>query len=599
MTFLPGLPVAGPLLIAALLAGLRGLIPRRVSFWTALATALGTLVVCVLLCRASTAGMLVYWFGNWRPRNGFPLGICFAIDTIGSGLAVLVCTLTAAALIFASKYFDPIGTLFHVLLLAFMGAMCGFALTGDLFNLFVFFELMSAAAYALCGYKTEDPAPVQGALNFAITNTVGAYLILVGLGLAYARTGALNMAQIGRVLDGGPADPLVIASFTLIACGFLVKAAVVPLHFWLADAHAVAPAPVCLLFSGVMVELGLYGVARVYWTMFAGAFAPHGDAVRMIFAVGGIATALLGAGMCFSERNLKRLLAFSTISHMGLMAIGFAMLNSTALAGSAVYAIGHAGAKGGLFLAAGIVLHRTQSVDEVELHGRLRDLRRTAFIFLCGAAGLAGIPFSGINVGAALLRHGAIAANYGWTDWLVVACDAVTSAAVLRFMLRTFAGLGQPDPHRSVDKIEEKPDTESGHTRTPGAMWVPALALAVASLLMGASASPGRAALSAAARFVDHTGYESSVLDGAVTPVPILRELPSSDVPGGAVGIGAAIALSLAAVFTPRRRRRRGLATDFIRAIRDLQSGHVGDYVSWLTFGAALLSAAAILSLRS
>src|SRR5436305_12636998 len=100
-----------------------------------------------------------------------------------------------AALVFSLRYFESVGPHYNVLMLVFLGAMCGFSLTGDLFNLFVFFELMSAAAFALCGYKVEAPESLQGALNFAVTNTIGAFLVLTGIALLYGKTGALNMAQ--------------------------------------------------------------------------------------------------------------------------------------------------------------------------------------------------------------------------------------------------------------------------------------------------------------------------------------------------------------------------------------------------------------------
>src|SRR5207248_9396957 len=108
-----------------------------------------------------------------------------------------------------------------------------------------------AAGYALAGFKIEDPEAVQGALNFGVVNSLGAYLGLVGIGLIYGRTGQLGLPQIGAALAGRGTDPLVLTGFALIATAWLVKAAVVPFHFWLADAHAVAPAPVCGLFSGV------------------------------------------------------------------------------------------------------------------------------------------------------------------------------------------------------------------------------------------------------------------------------------------------------------------------------------------------------------
>src|SRR5205823_1912329 len=117
---------------------------------------------------------------------------------------------------------------------------------------------------------------------------LGAYMMLIGIGLLYARTGALNLAQIGRTLAGQKPDGLVVVALTLVLIGFLVKGAMVPFHFWLADAHAAAPAPVCVLFSGVMVELGLFGVARCYWTIFDAPFGAHQDAVRNVLIALGL-----------------------------------------------------------------------------------------------------------------------------------------------------------------------------------------------------------------------------------------------------------------------------------------------------------------------
>ena len=148
--------------------------------------------------------------------------------------------------------------------------MAGFCLTGDIFDLFVWFELMGVSAYALTAYRPEERGPVQGALNFAITNSIGAYLSLSGIGLIYGRTGALNMAQIGRDITRHRPDGLVVVAFVLILMGLLIKSAIVPFRFWLADAHAVAPTPVCVLFSGVDAgggELfGWFGGGGMEWT---------------------------------------------------------------------------------------------------------------------------------------------------------------------------------------------------------------------------------------------------------------------------------------------------------------------------------------------
>ena len=259
---LPGLPVAVPLAGAAFIACLRTWLKRWVADTLGLLFASLALVINALLLFRALHGPFVYWFGNWYPHGPMALGISFVIEPIGAGLATLAALLTVLALLFSWKYVDSGDNHFQPLMLIFLASMSGFVLTGDIFNLFVFFELMSTVAFALCGLKTAEPAPLQGAFNFAVTNTIAAFLVLTGIGLLYAVTGALNMAQIGLAL-GTRHDPLVLFAFTLLTCGFLIKGAIVPFHLWLPDAHAVAPTPVCVLFSGIMVELGLFAVVRL------------------------------------------------------------------------------------------------------------------------------------------------------------------------------------------------------------------------------------------------------------------------------------------------------------------------------------------------
>ncbi len=587
MAALPVLPVVVPLFAAALLAALSKTVPEWVSQLLAIASTAVTLVVNLYLLHLSAAQPIVYWFGDWRPRHGVALGISFAIDPIGAGLAAFASLLTLAALVFSLKYFDSVGGHFGALLLAFLGAMCGFTLTGDIFNLFVFFELMSAAAFALCGYKTDDPPSVQGALNFAVTNTIAAYFVLTGIGLIYARTAALNMAQIGRTLAAGPVDTLVLVGFTFLVCGYLVKAAIVPFHFWLADAHAVAPTPVCLLFSGVMVEMGIFAMARIYWTAFDGALHTHGTALMRLFVAIGIVTAVVGAFMCFLQRNLKRLLAFSTISHVGLMVIGIGLFSADGLAGTAIYTIGHGMVKGALFLVAGILLHRFQMIDESDLHGKGKQQRWTAIVFFAGALGLAGLPFSGLAAGHDLISHGANNAGYGWIRWVFVFASALTAAAVLRIGGHIFLGWGPVDSGGSAPKHEEKTETQSGHQSTPATMFLPAACLLVGGLLLGLIPAFTPSAIEAAERFQNRSAYAAHVLDGwPMAAVTAARPVPA-ETGTALLSVFAAIAIAVANLQSKRTRSISEKLMRPLRIVHRIHSGHVGDYVVFLTLGMA------------
>lgn len=603
MTTLIPLPVALPLIVAAFIALTGQWLGRRFSDTLAIVTAAATVFATISILHGVWLQPYTYWFGNWWPRShNVVLSIGFTVDAVGASLAVLVSVLTTAGLIFSWRIFEDTENHFQPLMLIFMAAMCGFTYTGDLFNLFVFFELMSVSAFALCGLKTLEPAPLQGAYNFAIVNTVGAFMIVLGIGMVYARTGALNFAQIGRSLSNNRADALVLVAFLLISVGFMGKAAIVPFHFWLADAHAVAPSPVCVLFSGVMVELGLYAVARIYWTGFHSALASHETALRHIFLVLAGLTSIVGGFMCYAEHHLKRLLAFSTISHVGLMLAALALFSAKALAGFLLYALAHGLVKGGLFLCAGIVLHRLQRIGEDHLHGRGRGMWASGALFVLGAWGLSGCWPFGTLLGESLISDAASEVHQHWILYLFVFVEAITAGAVLRVFLRVFLGWGEPAPTDEASQVEERSET-SEHERTPFMMLFPAAAL----ILLGISfiAIPGlrSAAEAEASLFTNQTAYAQTVLNNSEPRAP--ERTPAQPLEGSILrcGIAAllAILLALGSVF----RARVGRSLNFLRrlelgnpALRQLHSGHPGDYVAWLTAGTAAIGVGFLLFLR-
>ncbi|NMH96448.1 NADH-quinone oxidoreductase subunit D [Pseudonocardia sp. K10HN5] len=615
MPTLPPLLVAVPLLAAAGLAAAGRWLPRRAVDAVSIAVAAGVLAGASLLVAGTGVARVATWIGGYRPAGGASVGVVFVVDRAGAGLTVLVAALTVAALVYTWRYFEEVEAWFHVLLLAFLAGMTGFALTGDLFNAFVFFELMSAAAYALTGFKIEEPGPLQGALNFAVVNTVGAFCVLFGIGLLYGRTGELGFAQLHTALAAdGRADLLIVAATALICTGFLTKAAAVPFHFWLADAHAVAPAPVCVLFSGVMVELGLYGVARLYFSTLS-AVLPPARIGPVLLALGAM-TALLGAVMCVCQHHIKRLLAFSTVAHMGMLLMGVGLLGLPALAGVALYVLAHAAVKGALFLLAGVLLNRLGSVQEADLHGRGRRLPLTGAAFGLGGLALAGLPPFGTALGKGLVEHELTTGGPHVLLVLFVAVSALTGAAVLRAGLRVFLGAGPALPRdrdREVDE-EEDPETRGALRRAPLTMIGPALALLLLALAAGTVPAVARAAAVAAAQLVDARGYTAAALSAAPgattgTALPATGWTAESVALGG---LSAALAAALAVVTVYRAgalrpvvrwlrrvpaaagagRRCHAVATAPLQRLRALHSGHLGDYVTWLLAGLAALALA-------
>jgi multicomponent Na+:H+ antiporter subunit D len=611
MDQLYALAVAVPLVAAAALLATRPLFAghRRVADVAAVGVSASVAVMLAFLVVRTYGADSAYWFAGFRPAGGIVIGIDFEAGPLSAGLACLGAVLMTASLVFSWRYFPQARGYFHVLMLTFLAGMTGFCLTGDVFDLFVWFELMGVSAYALTAYRPEERGPIQGALNFAITNSVGAYLSLTGIALIYGRTGALNMAQIAAYVNRHPPSGLVVIAFLLIITGLLVKGAIVPFHFWLADAHAVAPTPVCVLFSGVMVELGLYGIARMYWSVFGTALG-HRQQISHLFLALGVLTAVVGALFAFRERHLKRLLAFSTISHAGMFLAGFALLTPLGLAGTALYVAGHAFVKAALFLCVGIVLHRLHSVNETWLHGRGRRLPVTGVIFTVAALGLADLPPFGTFLGKGWIEDSAAAP---WLTAVFLVCGVLVGGAVLRVAGGVFYALGDPpgeDPRMAAEANEETGETDEARQRTPLSMLVPAAALAALGLAAGVAAMVPEVAaglVAAAARFQDQPAYIATVLTGArvTRAVPLYPAAPADVTVASVVtalcSVLGAAALALTALYwrrLPLLRRGYEPGAGLTVAIRRFQSGVINDYITWLIAGVATLGGLLALVIR-
>jgi multicomponent Na+:H+ antiporter subunit D len=589
-----------PLVGAALIACLRKWLSRAIIDSLGILFAGLTLVTSLLLLRHVIAGPAVYWFGNWYPRGSVVLGIGFIADPVSAGLAVIAATLTLLSLIFSWRLEESGSNHLQPLMLIFLAAMSGFSLTVDIFNLFVFFELMSTAAFALCGLKTAEPGPLQGSFNFAVTNTIAAFLVLTGIGFLYAVTGALNMAQIGLEL-GQRHDSLVLFAFVLLVSGFFIKAAIVPFHLWLPDAHAVAPTPVCVLFSGLMVELGLFAVARLRFIVFGQTFSSHERQLRALLVGIGVLTVLIGGLMCYAEHHLKRMLAFSTICHSGIMLTALGFDKPVAFAAMMVYLAAHAFIKASLFLESGILLHRLRAIGERSLFARGTRLRWTAVLWFLGALGLASAPPFLSMIGEGGISNAAEDLRMSWVPWICLLGGALTSAAVLRVGMRTFLGWGTVPSTDEAAEVGELPETAPEDQLIFWYQYVPAaisLAIPVILVFTPTWLSTFR---DASASFTQQAASLHLTYTGSAVPATMAAWTIGAAALHGVLAFILGILLASTSVFRSRLAKPFRIGA-FLESgfspLRAMQSGHPGDYVLWITVGLATCGSVALLAMR-
>jgi multicomponent Na+:H+ antiporter subunit D len=593
------LTVVVPLGSAAVLGGANTRIPGPLRVVLALGAAATVTVLSLILLANSGTHPLVLWFGGWRPEGNVVIGVDYAVDPVGAALAALAGLLAFVALLYSTRFFGAVGGRYPALVLVFTAASVDFSFSGDLFNMFVAFELVAVTGFVLSGFYAEDEAPLQGAINFAVTNTIGGLTVLAGLLFLYKHTGTLNLARMGVVLAGHRPDGLVVVAFALLATGFLTKAAVVPFHFWLPDAYGTAPAPTCVLLAGVMSELGLFGLARVWETVFSGAVGPVGEhRIRILLCAMGVTTALVGALMALAQKRLRRLLGFVTVAHMGLYLLGFGLLRTSALGGIVLLAAGDGLVKAALFLAAGVVQRHRRSR---QAQTRTVPIALAAAALAVGALALADLPPFTSSVGKDLLVDAAGSSGW-WVETVIALTVIFSSAAIVRAAVlswtATGGGYGQDSPGEEGEAADS---ALSGSRLGVANLIAPPMALLAVALGIGLVPHLDQRAVTAAAAFSNRSSYAAAVLQGKTTPVAVPAAPAAST--GATITdlLEAAGAVAIGAVLVARQRRLLRLRAVTGRAVlwlRHLHTGHVGDQLTWQLAGAVALAGLGGLALR-
>lgn len=599
------LAVALPLMVAALLAAAGTHLPRLLPDAIAIGCAAAVTAMTLVLTLRSGHRTIVYWLGGWRPVHGFALGIDFAIDPLSAAEATLAAVVVLGALVFSWGHFESVRHVFHSLMLAFLAGMTGFALSGDLFNIFVFFELMSVSGYALSGYRVNRPEVLQGSIDFAVVNSVGTFSLLMGIALLYGRTGSLNLVNIGSALAHHHSRGLLVLSLTLVTVGFLVKAGAAPFHFWLSDAYAVATAPAAAIFTAVMSDLAYHVFSRVYTIVFAPSISADAT-VRGVLLTLAVLSVVTGAVMCFLEADLKRQLAFLTVSNGGAVLAGIATLTAAGMAGSVMYITAAGLLRGAFMLGIGMLITWFGTSDELVLHGRGRARRHAVLGVLLAvcALGLAAPPGFGPSLSLSLVYDALARTGYGWAAALLAACTAVSAGTLLRATARIFLGWGAGhDPALTRQPNQGGPgDQESDEPpRRTQRLWVlgAPISLAAAGYLLAFAPHLAGHAIKAAADLQDHASHARLVLSGTAPPP---HPLPSYTISlrgwtSSAASFAGALIVAAAGLWWQRlpAMARRPLKTTMkpaIAAIKAVHSGSVGDYIFWLAAGAAALALA-------
>ncbi|MFX0593721.1 Na+/H+ antiporter subunit D [Melissospora conviva] len=431
MRYLVPLPVMMPLLGAALTLVLASR-PRaqRVVSLAVLSATLGVSVALLVLSYQN--GPLVVNVGGWPA----PIGIVLVADQLATLMLVVSAAVTLCVLIYSVGQGDndsheeaPV-TIFHPTYLVLTAGVTNAFLSGDLFNLFVGFEILLAASYVLITLGGTE-VRVRAGTTYVVVSLLSSMIFLSAIGLIYSATGTLNLAQLAERLDGLP-DNLRLVLELMLLLAFGIKAAVFPLSAWLPDSYPTAPAPVTAVFAGLLTKVGVYAIIRTETLLF-----PGGRTSELLMVVA-LLTMLIGILGAVVQSDIKRLLSFTLVSHIGYMLFGVALSTVAGLSGAIFYVLHHITIQTTLFLVAGLVERRAGSTNLQELGGLARMAPLLGILFFLPALNLAGIPpFSGFLGKIGLLQAGVV--EGGPLAWALVAGGTVTSLLTLYAIARVWS----------------------------------------------------------------------------------------------------------------------------------------------------------------
>ena len=371
-----------------------------------------------------------YWLGNWEPVEGWAIGNSLEVDALSLFFALIVVVAVFVSGVYSFFYMSHDDSLvnYYTLFLMLSGSVLGLVLSGDLFNMFVMIEIMTFTAVALTAFRNHYEGALEGAFKYLVVGSLGSTSVLIGIALLYSQLHTLNLAQIASLLPTA-SSPVILIAFAFLFVGFGSKAFLFPFHPLAADAHAVAPASISLMISGVLTKCGVYGIIRLCYCLYQNMDQPF---VQYFVTGVGVISMFVCVTMAFNQHNFKRLLAFHSISQVGYVITVIGLGSALGMSAGLFHAMNHTIFKGLLFLTAGAVPHATGSLDLDELGGLSKKMPGTCALFLIGAASISGLPpFNGFASKWMIYQATFQKAGETGNFFFVVVCVAALITSVL------------------------------------------------------------------------------------------------------------------------------------------------------------------------
>ena len=404
---------------------------------------------------------IIYTLGSWDQS----IGISLLVDRLPLFLALLGNLLGGLVLLYslAEGTYHP---KFYALLLLMMGGISGAFLSGDLFNLFVFMEVLSLSSYILVAHYGHKASLLAG-MNYLLISGTGFAFFLFGIGIVYRYTGALNMinmdAEISRFFSQSPRAAILPLALFIVGTG--VKCAMVPLHTWLPNAHSMAPSPVSALLSGIVIKVGIYALFRLV-QLFRSTPLIRDTYTLLVYT--GTVTMVIGVSLALLQKDLKKLLAYHSVSQIGYILLGIGS-GGYGLAGGLFHIFSHAIFKGLLFLTVGAVIFRT-GIRKIDLLGGVwRKMPVTTFTCIIAAFSISGVPLTSGYASKGIIFEG-IKGNLA-LEIIFILTSAGTCASFLKLVRHTFFG----QPNSPLAEVKE----------VSGSMYIPMIFLSLGSLMLG------------------------------------------------------------------------------------------------------------------